>query len=218
MMACEQLHEIEESKTEGEAEDSSSSACAVMDPEFLMKHPLQHKWALWFFKNDRTKDWTSNLKLITSFDTVEDFWGLFNHVQPASKLPSGCDYSLFKDGIEPKWEDEQNKRGGRWLINLDKKERHSCLDDFWLETLLCLIGEAFESHSDQICGAVVNIRNKGDKLGLWTHDATKNAATLDIGKKLKERLNIPNKLPIGYQAHTDTMSKSGSTTKNRFTV
>lgn len=39
-----------------------------------IKHPLQNRWAMWFFKNDKSKEWTANLKLITSFDTVEDFW------------------------------------------------------------------------------------------------------------------------------------------------
>ncbi|EAX06077.1 eukaryotic translation initiation factor 4E, isoform CRA_a [Homo sapiens] len=47
----------------------------------------------------------------------------------------GCDYSLFKDGIEPMWEDEKNKRGGRWLITLNKQQRRSDLDRFWLETV-----------------------------------------------------------------------------------
>ena len=42
--------------------------------DMLVKHPLQNRWALWFFKNDKNKDWASNLKLITAFDTVEDFW------------------------------------------------------------------------------------------------------------------------------------------------
>ena len=46
----------------------------VVDPETLIKHPLQNRWALWYFKNDKTKDWASNLKCITAFDTVEDFW------------------------------------------------------------------------------------------------------------------------------------------------
>lgn len=197
---------------------ADSKAIQALAPDALIKHPLQNKWALWFFKNDKSKDWKANLKIITAFDTVEDFWGLYNHIQPASKLPSGCDYSLFKEGVQPMWEDDYNKRGGRWLINLNKAQRLSDLDNLWLETLLCLIGEAFEEQSDDVCGAVVNIRNKGDKLGLWTHDATRNDATKKIGFKLKERLKIPPKIALGYQAHTDTMVKSGSTTKNRFTV
>ena len=47
-------------------------------------------------------------------------------------------------------------------MNLNKQQRHSDLDNYWLETLLCLIGEAFDEQSDDICGAVVNIRGKGE--------------------------------------------------------
>jgi translation initiation factor 4E len=192
----------------------------VPNPEHSLevKHPLQNKWTLWYFKNDRTKDWTANLKVVKAFDTVEDFWGLFKHIMPASKLQPGCDYSLFKDGIQPMWEDESNKRGGRWLINLDKRQRHTDLDNFWLETLLCLIGESFEEFSDSICGATVNIRNKGDKLGVWTRDANQPEANQKIGRKLKEQLSVSPRITIGFQAHSDTSSKAGSTTQNRYTV
>jgi translation initiation factor 4E len=31
------------------------------------------------------------------------------------------------------WEDDANKRGGRWLINLLKKQRGYDLDKYWLE-------------------------------------------------------------------------------------
>ena len=44
------------------------------------------------------------------------------------------------------WEDDRNKKGGRWLINLDKRQRHSDLDKFWLETvsqLYCFSGTVF---------------------------------------------------------------------------
>jgi len=33
------------------------------------------------------------------------------------------------------WEDERNKLGGRWLVNLDKRRRGAELDRFWLETV-----------------------------------------------------------------------------------
>lgn len=39
--------------------------------------------------------------------------------------------------------------------------------------MLCMIGEAFDDYSDEICGAVVNVRSKGDKIGVWTADACK---------------------------------------------
>ena len=41
------------------------------------------------------------------------------------------------------WEDQKNYEGGRWLITVDKRLRSMCLDSFWLEIMMCLIGEAF---------------------------------------------------------------------------
>lgn len=67
-----------------------------MTKELQVKHPLQNTWSLWFFKNDKTKSWANNLRKITDFDTVEDFWGIYNHIQVPSKIGLGCDYSLFK--------------------------------------------------------------------------------------------------------------------------
>lgn len=63
------------------------------------------------------------------------------------------------------WEDDQNKNGGRWVINLQKSFRNNDLDDLWLDVILCLIGEAFD-YSEDICGAVVNIRPRGPKMGM----------------------------------------------------
>ena len=39
------------------------------------------------------------------------------------------------------WEDPLNKDGGRWLISVDKRFRVHCLDQFWLEIMMCLIGK-----------------------------------------------------------------------------
>uniref|UniRef100_UPI0035902EE7 eukaryotic translation initiation factor 4E-like n=1 Tax=Myxine glutinosa TaxID=7769 RepID=UPI0035902EE7 len=116
------------------------------------------------------------------------------------------------------WEDERNKKGGRWLVTLNKTQRHSDLDRFWLETLLCLIGEAFDDYSDDVCGAVVNIRGKGDKIAVWTADCENKEGLITIGRIYKERLGLSLKAHIGYESHSDTASKSGSTTKNLFTM
>ncbi|XP_064581010.1 eukaryotic translation initiation factor 4E type 1B isoform X2 [Zonotrichia leucophrys gambelii] len=223
----------------------------LLPAEIQGKHPLQNRWALWFFKNDKSKMWQANLRLVTKFSTVEDFWALYTHIQLASKLTAGCDYSLFKDGIEPMWEDSQNKRGGRWLITLAKQQRHTELDRFWLDTvsaahprvlpgllplpwgwhsgdcarlpfssqqLLCLIGEMFDEYSDEVCGAVINIRTKGDKIAIWTREAENQEGVTHIGRVYKEHLGLSQKVAIGYQAHADTATKSGSLAKTKFVM
>jgi len=206
---------VEQKKTETETEEST---IVTKPKELYTKHPLQNKWALWFFKNDKSKSWAANLRLVTRFQFVEDFWSIYNHIQVPSKLGVGCDYSLFKDGIEPMWEDEQNRMGGRWLVNLTKQQRTAELDRLWLETLLCLIGEAFGDHSDDVNGAVVNVRPKGDKLGLWTAHASNGKQVTDVGKSYKERLTLPKQFTITYESHVDTASKSGSSSKCKYTL
>ncbi|XP_072383183.1 eukaryotic translation initiation factor 4E-1A-like isoform X2 [Diabrotica undecimpunctata] len=185
--------------------------------DFSIKHPLQNAWTLWYYENDRTQAWEKNQKEIATFQTVEDFWSLYNHIKPSSELRQGTDYSLFKKGIRPMWEDDANKRGGRWLLSLEKKQRNNDLDRYWLDIILCLIGEAFEN-SEEICGAVVNIRQKGDKIAVWTADARNNTAILEIGRVLKERLHIPSRVTLGYQLHNDVILMTGSVSKYSLTV
>ncbi|MGH0117934.1 UNVERIFIED_CONTAM: hypothetical protein FKN15_074401 [Acipenser sinensis] len=89
--------------------------------------------------------------------------------------------TVSEDGIEPMWEDRRNKCGGRWLITLSKQQRHTELDRFWLETLLCIIGESFDDYSDDVCGAVINVRAKGDKIAVWTTNTENREAVTYIG-------------------------------------
>lgn len=209
------------SRAESPTENTSQQLIigdSIDSPELLIKHPLQNSWTLWFFKNDRNRCWEDNQRPIITFNTVEDFWALYNHIELASKLNAGCDYSLFKEGIKPMWEDDKNKRGGRWLINLDKKQRQNSLDNFWLEVMLCLIGESFDDHSQYVNGAVVSVRPKGDKIGMWLGDSTASESITTVGRRVKERLGIDPQVTLGFEAHQDTMKKSGSTAKNRFVV
>lgn len=62
---------------------------------------------------------------------------LYHHIKLPSELRQGHDYAVFKQGIRPMWEDDANKMGGRWLVSLEKKQRNSDLDRFWLDTVSC---------------------------------------------------------------------------------
>ena len=84
---------------------------------------FQNSWTLWFFKNDaRNKNWEDNQKPITTFHTVEDFWALYNHIELASKLMSGLDYSLFKVGSQRRdiWTFDNNT----FNIEIDNRSRN----------------------------------------------------------------------------------------------
>jgi translation initiation factor 4E len=103
-------------------------------PAKLVKHPLQHPWTLWYYEPDRTKSWEDNQNQVCTFNTVEDFWSLFTHIKQPSEVKIGSDYSLFKESIQPMWEDKANKNGGRWMITLSRNQRPE-LDRYWIDTV-----------------------------------------------------------------------------------
>ncbi|CAD5231891.1 unnamed protein product [Bursaphelenchus xylophilus] len=180
------------------------------------KHPLQHKWAFWFLKGDRTRDWEDCLKQVVVIDSVEDFWGFYLRIVPASGLSFGSDYYLFKEGIKPMWEDPQNVKGGRWLVIVHKAQRATKLDELWLEIMMAIVGEQFEGHGEYICGAAVNVRQKGDKIALWTSDASLDDVNRRIGMILKNKLGLDDN--IRYEVHKDASARTGSMVRPKIVI
>ena len=65
----------------------------------------------------------------------------------------GTDFHLFKEGIEPKWEDAKCGRRQVDLFLSEEQGAGKALDDCWLNLLLAMIGEQFCELSE-ICGAI----------------------------------------------------------------
>merc|ERR1712150_215098 len=109
------------------------------------------------------------------------------------------------------WEDAQNKLGGKWVFQLSAKEkkldRHKVLDDFWLHTMLGMIGEDFE-HSDEITGAVISIRKGVDRIAVWTRTAPNREKQVAIGQHFKKLLGVTT--TINYQSHGDAANNKSS--------
>ncbi|EDW40674.1 eukaryotic translation initiation factor 4E1 [Drosophila sechellia] len=191
---------------EQEVQPSLNRVMKNIDYDLALKHPLEHTWTLWHLENDRTKRWAEMLVDVTSFNTVEDFFSVYYFVKPPSDLKIFNDYMVFKKNIRPMWEDDTNKNGGRWILLLDKASR-TYIDKMWHDLLLCMIGECFE-HSDEICGVVINVRNKANKLSLWTKDSRNVEAILSIGRQIKDMLHL-GIMEIQYQVHNDAMLNHG---------
>ena len=189
----------------------------IVKPEKVVKHMLENAWTLWFFKNDKSRTWEENQRPIITVTTVEDFWRLYNNISVASRLPPGSDYSLFKEGIFPDWEDHRNAAGGRWIINVDRQHRVQVLDNYWLEILFYLIGEHAANLAHIVNGAVVNVRGKGDKLAVWMADTGTNV--IKVGKEIKQRLGIKEEQTIAFNTHREEKVRShGGNNKKKYFV
>ncbi|CAN4091069.1 unnamed protein product [Withania somnifera] len=175
-------------------------------------HKLERKWTFWFDNQSKPKQdtaWGSYLRKAYTFETVEEFWSLYDQIFKPSNLTVNADFHLFKAGIEPKWEDPECANGGKWTVTCSRKAN---LETMWLETLMALVGEQFDD-SEDICGVVASVRRTQDKLSLWTKTAPNEAAQMSIGRKWKEIIDAEK---IFYSFHDD--SKRERSTKRRYTV
>lgn len=188
------------------AVDTSANLTQSLLADSNIKFPLENSWSFHFYKNDKAKSWKDNVKFITTVDFVEDFWGVYNHLQLVSKMSAGCDYMFFKKDIPPMWEVPQNCDGGRWTLSVEKKFRTTSLDVYWLNTLLALIGDQFMEDGQYVNGVWVNVRAKGDKISLWTKHAKNAEIQLKIGRKFREILSLKEG-SLTYEEHDENNKK-----------
>ncbi len=64
---------------------------------------------------------------------------MYNNIKPPSWLPPSTDFHLFKEGIQPKWEDPACQHGGKWTILVPRGNKQ-ILDKFWLHSVRCFLG------------------------------------------------------------------------------
>ncbi|KAL2165330.1 hypothetical protein VTH06DRAFT_627 [Thermothelomyces fergusii] len=198
---------------------------------FNVKHPLSSRWTLWFTKPATGKgdNWNDLLKEVITFESVEEFWGVYNNIAPVSELALKSDYHLFKEGVRPEWEDPQNKYGGKWSYQFDKRCN---INELWLHTMLAAIGETLEDEDDgEVMGVVVNVRKAFYRIGVWTRTTGRHIPgrgdgniaggkgrstekgkeiLMEIGRRFKKVLNLPPSEVVEFSGHTDS-ALSGST-------
>lgn len=181
----------------------------------LPGNPLKYTWSISYTHRKpgaKIDDYNDTIVKVASIRTVEEFWGAYSRLKRPNDLPPITEYHFFKHGIQPIWED--NIHGGKWIIRLKK----GISSRLWENLLLAIIGEQFKV-GDEICGAVISIRQNEDILSLWTlhaeNDENENeeeineneeeisnkAIILKIRETLKKVLNLPDNCIMQYKAH-----------------
>ncbi|KAG6089138.1 hypothetical protein E4U30_002875 [Claviceps sp. LM220 group G6] len=225
-----------------DAKDSSKPVTVFHDKDnFNVKHPLQSKWTLWFTKPPSGKgdNWNDLLKEVITFDSVEEFWGVYNNVAPVSELALKSDYHLFKAGVRPEWEDPQNKHGGKWSYSY-KEKRSIDVDRLWLQVMMSAIGETLEDEDDgEVMGVIVNVRKGFYRIGVWTQTTGKHIPgrgdgdfaggkgrspekgkeiLMSIGRRFKAVLELPSNAEVEFSGHTEASTSGSTRAKAKFVV
>uniref|UniRef100_A0A1I7YQ89 EIF-4F 25 kDa subunit n=1 Tax=Steinernema glaseri TaxID=37863 RepID=A0A1I7YQ89_9BILA len=185
-----------------EETSATEQQVAVQSDLLNQRHPLRRPWTLWYLDDRRNVGWLERLHEVSTVDTIEDFWKLVMEV-------------------------EENKRGGRWLINIERNRHPETIDIIWTELLVAMVGEQFGEDAEHVCGVVCNIRNKGSKISVWTHDASAEEVNVRIGQRIKKVL-LEAELPsyvkgplfdtMRYEVHDDVQQKNSSQIRSKLVI
>ncbi|PVV01705.1 hypothetical protein BB560_003865 [Smittium megazygosporum] len=190
-------------------EQSTSATVNQIDaPTTPNSHPLQYSWTFWYMHREpgqKIVDYEASTIKIGSFFTVEEFWNVYTHTIRPNDMPIILDLHLFRFGVRPVWEDEMNINGGKWMIRIKK----GLASRLWERLVLGIIGNQFE-HFDQVCGAVLSIRNSEDIISLWNKTAHDAAINISIRDSIKSILGISHDTIMEYKAHNDSLRDNSS--------
>ena len=127
---------------------------------------------------------------------------MYQHLaRPDKVAPKTC-YHLFQEGIQPLWEDEANKAGGRWHVWFQKGYSNR----LWEDILLATIGNQFE-YADQITGVEVRTKMKGDTISIWHKNANNEDERESIKRDFLKALNAPEGLTVQYENFSETLNQ-----------
>ncbi|KAF2197379.1 IF4E-domain-containing protein [Delitschia confertaspora ATCC 74209] len=182
------------------ASEETGNSAGPLDPS--VPWPLKYTWVIWYRPpTPKNSDYEKSTKPLCRMSTAQEFWKVFSHLNRPSALPTVSDYHFFKEGIRPVWEDEENKRGGKWIIRLKK----GVADRYWEELLMALIGDQFMEAAEEVCGFVLSVRSGEDVFSIWTkNDGGRN---IKIRETVKRVLNLPNDTIITWRSHDESIAQ-----------
>ncbi|ORZ20600.1 translation initiation factor eIF 4e-like domain-containing protein [Absidia repens] len=189
----------------------NSSATTDSSPskdEEALQHPLHYSWVFWFMHRSpgsKITNYEDQMKRIATFSSIEEFWAVYSHINRPHDLPTISDYHLFKHGVRPMWEDAANIQGGKWIVRVKK----GLASRYWENLVLAIIGDQFDVQ-DEICGAVLSIRNSEDIISIWNKTSSNGRINLKIRDTVKKVLNLPQDTTMEYKSHNVALRDNSS--------
>ncbi|KAI9650966.1 hypothetical protein NHQ30_001003 [Ciborinia camelliae] len=167
-------------------------------------HQFRHGWVFWYrppiSKSNGFVEYEKTLHPMAAFNSAEELFDVFDHMRHPSNLPLVSDYHMFKKGIRPVWEDDENKKGGKWIVRLKK----GVADRYWEDLVFAMAGDEFDP-SEEVCGVVLSVRNGEDILSIWTRSG--GGRVLKIRETLKRVLSFPPETKVEWKSHDSSIQQ-----------
>ena len=173
---------------------------------------LSNKYTFWYHINEISaeQEYESQIKKLAEFETLEDFWAIFQYLKKPDDCKQALEFQLFKDQIKPMWEDESNKYGGRISLKLRKEFSNLA----WEELVFAFIGGYFSKEiKDEINGLVINCKKDFNTLQIWIKSYNTEVTSI-LEKNIREILSIPNEVALDIKPFNQPQKEYNSYNNN----
>jgi len=126
---------------------------------------LKHKWVLWFHKINDNQWNLESYQRVCEVDTYNDLVFLISTLK---NITAGM-FFLMKDGINPVFEDVNNKDGGYWSLRVNKKDSV----DYWNKLIYYICFENItisDEYETKINGLTISPKINNCIFKIWTSD------------------------------------------------
>ncbi|KAF7684194.1 Eukaryotic translation initiation factor NCBP [Astathelohania contejeani] len=155
-------------------------------------------------KKDKKHDFKDCIKKICTLKTLENFSYFLYHLPRLNELSYITDINVFKAGIQPMWEDENNIAGGKLII----KVRRDLGQRLFEKLLIYMVAPLF--CSIDVNGIVASIRLKYINLVIWTRTCPKDENTAEIIKEIKDAMGIDFDISVEFKNNDESLKDNSS--------
>jgi len=146
---------------------------------------LNSQWNV-FYHRDDNPDWSeSSYSKFYKIDTLSSFWKFFSNFSRLDK--NRIQYFIMRNGINPTWEDVNNRTGGVLSIKIDvyqtekrsndRNSQYERRNDLAIEIMTCIcmliMNECFIKTPMDINGITFNCKSKITFIKIWIRDFKK---------------------------------------------
>ncbi|KAI5192683.1 translation initiation factor 4E [Nematocida minor] len=152
-----------------------------------------------------TEDFKSKIKQEAKVESAEEFLYLLRRLHKLQDIKPITDLSLFKDGIEPMWEDPCNLNGGKWIIKIKKNTAEQRLFES-----LCIWMALVPFKTMEVNGIVVSVRGHHTILSFWTKTCPNEEEMAEQEKEIREKLELKPVIPVSFKGNDESLKDKSS--------
>jgi len=161
---------------------------------------------------DENSKYLENIQKVGSFNTLKGFKECWESLSSPLDVSHG-NISIFKEGIEPAWEDIKNKNGGKYSINyLKDNNDFSKILNAWFTLLTTIVYSSWE-HYDQSNGIVLSIRSWGGSINLWNTNCEIQDKVQSLKESFQTILQVKNSK---YSSHKTSINSKSNKKQDDF--